>query len=377
MQEEVSFSENLLEELRREIRQIDESFVNLLARRQKAAARVVETKIKHDIPLRNYSVENRVIDRFAQLCREQGLKEQWGKDLADFLIKRSVELQSNVLDRKRSGDSFKVLVVGGLGKMGLWFCDFLNAQGHYVICYDNSEQISRYPRQQLLEHGVAGADIILVSVPLRSSPQVLEEIIAMNPKGVIVDVCSIKKEILTSLEKANEAGLKVTSLHPLFGPEVTTLHGRNVILCSLGNREADDKVLSLFEETAANLLKMDCREHDRLMTMTLGISHALNLAFAGALSNSGISFGTLNSVASSTYSKQLATTLEVVQENMDLYFDIQRQCDYSEIFGKLALEVNSLKEMIAKDNRKEFIEHIKQTRNYLENNNGKIESAAN
>lgn len=326
--------------------------------------------MEHDIPLRNYSVESKVIDRFAELCREQGLKEQWGKDLADFLIKRSVELQSNVLDRKRSGNSMKVLVVGGMGKMGQWFCDFLNAQGHYVICYDNSPEISRYPRQQMLEHGVQGADVILVSVPLRSSPGILKEIIEMNPTGVIVDVCSIKKEIIAELESARDAGLKVTSLHPLFGPEVTTLHGRNVIICSLGDTETDAKVLSLFEETAANILEMTPLEHDKLMTMTLGISHALNLAFAGALSNSGIDFARLNSVASSTYSKQLGTTLEVVSENMDLYFDIQRQCDFKDIFNNLTCEVNMLGELISGNKREEFIKHIQLTRDYLATGSG-------
>lgn len=366
MQEKTKSSEAILDQLRKEIREIDENFVMLLSRRQEAAKKVVTTKMEHGIPLRNYSVENRVIERFAELCREHGLREQWGKDLADFLIKRSVELQSNVLDRQRSGNSLKVLVVGGMGKMGKWFCDFLNAQGHYVICYDTSPEISRFPRQQVLEHGVEGADIILVSVPLRSSPEILQEIITMKPSGIVVDVCSIKKEINENMKRGREEGLKVTSLHPLFGPEVTTLHGRNIVLCSYGDQEADKKVLSLFEETAANIIATTPEEHDRLMTMTLGISHAVNLTFAGALSSSGIAFSRLNSVASSTYSKQLATTLEVMQENMDLYFDIQRQCDFEEIFSRLAGEARTLSSLIGANKRQEFIEHIKSSRGYLE-----------
>lgn len=353
-------SDMTLDRLRDEIERIDSAFVDLLSRRQECARRVVALKQADGIPLRNYTVERQVIERYARYCAEAGLDPQWGAALAQFLIARSVELQSSELDRRRSGERRRVLVIGGAGKMGLWCRAFFGNQGHDVDSLDTAADDSGR-----LDSALEAAEIVIISVPLAVSPGVLESVLAQRPRGLVFDICSIKRDIATLLRKAASEGLRVTSLHPLFGPDVRTLAGRNIVICPCGNPAADAEAAALFAETAANLVSLDLDEHDRLMSLTLGMSHAVNLLFARALASSGAPFSELAAIASSTFSRQLETTRAVAGENMELYFEIQRQCDHRLVYELLGTELKRLEELIASDERAQFLAVMSASADYF------------
>ena len=101
------------------------------------------------------------------------------------------------------------------------------------------------------------------------------------------------------------------------------------------------------------------------MTITLGLSHAFNLVFANALRNSGIPFETLATLGSSTFNRQLETTRRVAAENMDLYFEIQRQCERGVVFDLLEQAVALLKRTVSEGRRSEFLEIMRYTQAYL------------
>lgn len=336
--------------LRAEIERIDRAFVGLLVERQRCARRIVEYKQEREVPLRNYSVERQVIDRYESYCAQAGLDPHWGRELAEYLIARSVELQSTHLDRRRSGEARRVLVIGGAGAMGRWFQSFFRNQGHQVDSFDTAEETP-----ELLADCVAAAEIIVISVSLAASPAVLRQVLDLQPRGLLFDVCSVKREVAPLLGAAAGAGMSVTSIHPLFGPDVRTLSGRNIVICPCGNSAADAEVAALFAETAATVIYLDPDEHDRLMSLTLGMSHALNLLFARALTASGAARAELAAVASSTFSRQMETTKAVASENMELYYEIQRQCDHETIYRLLGDELAELARQIGTGARQRFL----------------------
>ena len=347
-----------LAELRGRIEEVDRQFAHLLARRQNLSKEVAERKMDMGVPLRNYSVESRVHERFMQLCRDNGLEERWGIDLASFLIDRSVELQSTMMERRATNGRKRIVVVGGCGRMGNWISGFFDNQGHDVLCCDTSELESPYPRVELTDTEVHEADVVVVSVPLTRSPEVLKELLELRPEGLVFDLCSVKREVEPILRDGGSSGLMVTSLHPLFGPDVTTLYGRKIVICSCGNRRADAAAHALFAETAADISILDAGEHDKLMTLTLGMSHALNLLFATVLASEEEDFKRLNGVASSTFSKQISTTLDVVGENMDLYYDIQQLCDHALIYRALGEAAERIGDAVEKGDRASFLSEM-------------------
>jgi chorismate mutase/prephenate dehydrogenase len=364
--EEENQADPVLSDLRKRIEDVDRQFASLLSERQKLAGKIVARKVELGLPLRNYTLENRIIERFAELCRARGVEPRWGVDLASFLIAKSVEAQSNVLERRRNGNRLKVLVAGGLGKMGRWMCDFLHNQGHEVAVHDTATADSPFAQFESLAEGVAWAQLTVVSAPLGVSPGILEQILALEPAGVVFDICSIKKDVVGHLRRGASSGLSVTSVHPLFGPDTVTLYGRNVVVCPCGNAAADELARSLFSETAAKLVVLTPEEHDRLMSLSLGITHALNLVFARALATSGASYAELLSVASSSFTKQIGTTREVAGENMDLYFEIQRQCDTGAIFDGLSRELETIRSLVVEGEREGFCAAMEQAKRFFD-----------
>jgi chorismate mutase/prephenate dehydrogenase len=109
----------------------------------------------------------------------------------------------------------------------------------------------------------------------------------------------------------------------MFGPDVRMLSGRTIVICREGDPTDRAVVQALFADTSARLVELDSAEHDRRMSLVLGLTHLANLVFARALSRSGVAAEELAEVAGVTFSKQLATTREVAGENPELYFEIQ------------------------------------------------------
>ena len=124
------------------------------------------------------------------------------------------------------------------------------------------------------------------------------------------------------------AGVQVTSLHPLFGPDTELLSGRHVVLIDLGVEAANAAARALFAATMATVVTMDLARHDQVMATVLGLSHALNIGFFTALAESGEPVGALQELSSTTFDRQLAVAAPVARENPHLYFEIQHLNPY-------------------------------------------------
>ena len=80
-----------------------------------------------------------------------------------------------------------------------------------------------------------------------------------------------------------------------------------------------------------------------MMAWVLGLSHLVNIAFAGTLAESGEAVPLLKQISSSTFNAQLNVATQVVSENPHLYYEIQQGNDntaeVSEHFRKVLDEL--------------------------------------
>ena len=153
--------------------------------------------------------------------------------------------------------------------------------------------------------------------PLPNSPcgQVADEQIvaayddlrAIGELGARSDVVTYEFENIpvTALDALARAGCRVTSLHPMFGPDTQLLSGRHVIFIDMGHAGALKDAQDLFASTMAERVVMSLDEHDRLIAYVLGLSHALNIAFFTALAESGEAAPKLARMSSTTFDAQL------------------------------------------------------------------------
>jgi chorismate mutase/prephenate dehydrogenase len=348
-------AEDRLERLRRRIRNLDAALLGLVAERIELAREVGQEKRARGVPLRDFEVERRVLERAAASAGELGVDSGLARELMRSLIEESCRVQEVEHYTAHSGEAESVLVVGGAGKMGRWLVRFLESQGHRVRIFDPDAAPGEDTTATTLEQGLAGASMALVAVPLAATAAAIDAVTATGFRGVVCDVASLKQHLRPAFERARAAGAAVASLHPMFGPGARTLSGRVVVVCDCGVPAATARVAALFRETAATLIELDLERHDRVAAWVLGLSHFVNLVFARALAGSGLSARELAAIGSTTYAAQLATTRSVVGESPELYFDIQRLNPFtSEVHDRAAAALGDWARCVARGDRDAF-----------------------
>jgi chorismate mutase/prephenate dehydrogenase len=209
-------------------------------------------------------------------------------------------------------------------------------------------------------------DVIAVAAPLAVSGRILAQLAVLKPKGLIFDIGSLKSPLLDGLKELLSAGCRVTSLHPMFGPDTRLLSGRHLIFCDVGDTQATGDAKELFAATMVEQLDMGLDDHDRLIAYVLGLSHALNIAFFTALAESGEAAPKLAQLSSTTFDSQLLVSEAVAQDNPHLYFEIQNLNKFGlGPLDALCDAARRIRETVADSDEQAFVELMEKGREYL------------
>jgi chorismate mutase/prephenate dehydrogenase len=318
-----------LDELRNALTDLDEQLVHLVARRQQLSEEVATVKRASGRATRDFGREREVILRGRTTALRLGVPPDLAESLLRQLIQSSLATQEHArVAAHAHGTGKRALVIGGCGKMGGWFSEFLTSQGFRVTIADPSGTLPGYDRLDDWEKDPLDFDVIVLATPLSATTRLLLTLADRAPRGLIFDLGSLKTPLRAGLTALVAAGCRVTSLHPMFGPDTELLSGRHVIFIDLGNAEALKEAQDLFSPTMAERVVMGLDEHDRLIAYVLGLSHALNIAFFTALANSGEAALRLARLSSTTFDAQLDVASRVAAESPELYFEIQSLNEY-------------------------------------------------
>ncbi len=320
-----------LDELRARLDDLDRELLQLVAERQVISGQIAEVKRATGQPTRDFRREREVLLKARRDAEALGVSPALGESLLQALIRGSLTTQEQArIASQGKGSGRRALVIGGRGKMGRWTADFLASQGFAITIADPSGEVPGYDYVADWHASDLTHDLIVVATPIRIANEVLGELAERKPRGVVFDIGSLKTPLRAGLEKLRAAGCRVTSVHPMFGPDTELLSGRHVIFIDLGDASALHEARSLFGSTMADLVVMGLDEHDRLIAFVLGLSHALNIAFFTALAESGEAAPTLARMSSTTFDAQLDVATRVAAENPDLYYEIQSLNEYGE-----------------------------------------------
>jgi len=356
--------------LRARIASIDAQLVGLAGERFQLAREIGEAKRAEGLPVRSFATEAEVIDRFRMVAAERGLPDGFAERLALLLIGGSVELQEEARaargDAKNQATARRVAIVGGAGKMGRWLAELFAGQGHMVSTLDVSGPVPGYRSEPSLAEAARNADLVLLATPLGTGRDVLEKALESRPSGIVVDIFSLKSHVVDLLRRATGEGFRVTSLHPLFGPDVRTLSGRVLAVCDCGHSAATEEVASLFRETALTVTRIPVEQHDEFMQYVLGLSHLVSILFFTTLAESGLSFEALETMASTTFHKQTRAAASVAGENPILYYEIQTLNRHSaELFDRVRKSLARIESAVHEGDAVPFAEIMRAGREYF------------
>jgi len=349
-----------LRHLRDAIAEVDRALLELLRRRLDLAAEVGRHKAAAGVPVVVRDVEDRVLTRARAHAERCGVSPDAMEAVFQAIIGSSVERQHRVGVALRAERGGRVLIVGGAGAMGTWMHDFLGLVGHRVDLLDTAwAGLPPAPGRfaALAEAEPLDAyDHLVVAVPLGATAAALDEVVARRPAGTVVEIASIKDHLGAPLERARSAGVRVSALHPMFGPTKSPYEPLTFVLACQGDAgEERSRVEALLRHPYTSVICLPFAHHDRLMGWLLGLAHLTGMVFGAALARSGLAPAELHECASTTFRRQAATALSVLSEDPDLYLDIQRLNPHrDEVYAAVRAALGDLVGAIAGGNRGRF-----------------------
>ena len=234
----------------------------------------------------------------------------------------------------------KASIIGGRGKMGRWLHKYLVERGFFVKDVDLRQK-------DILETGIRSlenSELVIVSVPISENPAVIKQVTRFMSKGsVIAEIASLKSNAVEALKDTADLGLHPLSIHPMFGPSTKSLCGKTVAVINLFDSSWEmDYTLKLFPE--AEVVGVDAKDHDRVMSIVLSLVYIVNLAFASTLKGSDLHL--LKQLSGSSFSVQYALAQSIVGEDTCLIENLIGQSqfliDQTKLFEEKFSEVISL-----------------------------------
>jgi chorismate mutase/prephenate dehydrogenase len=361
-----------LDELRSQLASLDKQLLAAMAHRQRLALEIGKVKRDTGLSTRDFDREREVVDLSRAVAGELGLAPDLAESVMLQLIGSSLAAQEQErIAAAKGGHGKRALVIGGRGQMGGWFVRFLASQGFEVEVADPAGPVEGFPHFTDWQDATLDHEIVVVAAQLRQTQQILHAMADKPPAGLVFDIGSLKSPLRSALRDLAAAGGRVTSLHPMFGPNTELLSGRHVVFVDVGMPDATEGARDLFASTMAIQVDMDLDSHDRMIAYVLGLSHALSIAFTSALSDSGEAAPTLAQLSSTTFESQLGVSSEVVGENPHLYFEIQSLNDYGrESLDALSVAVAELRSLVEAGDEGAFVALMDKCREYLASRQG-------
>jgi len=240
--------------------------------------------------------------------------------------------------------------------MGKFFASYFLSHGNQVTGSDRRRPKTRQRGFKFTEsnaEAVKGADVVVVATPIDKTVESLTGVVDEMRKGaIVVEITSVKGKILGELRKLLvDRGLRLLSLHPLFGPSLAS-YGEMKICVVETEKGSASLARELFPEAA--LVPMKEKEHDRTMGLILSLTHLMNLAYAGTVSRYLTPEGFRN-VQTPTSAVQLTLAEGILSQDPSLYSYIQLENEYSSEFARaLVDELGLLLRFIDEKDRKGF-----------------------
>lgn len=176
----------------------------------------------------------------------------------------------------------------GYGRFGQAFAELLQHAGQRVRAFDPHAQIPTGLAATSLGAAVAGAQWIVLAMPVPQMRAALLELRPLLQAGqTVFDVGSVKMHPCAAMDEVLGSAIAHVGTHPLFGP-ISLARGERplrVVICpSTQHQQAAERTRKLFVDLGCEVIEQDPESHDRAMAHT----HALAFFIAKGLVDIGV-----------------------------------------------------------------------------------------
>ena len=227
-------------------------------------------------------------------------------------------------------------IIGGTGAMGQWLKTMFAGAGYDVLIAGRNTDLT-------YEECVAHANVVLINVPIKHTPEVIANVAPLMTRGqVLVDNTSIKLAPVAAMLEHAPDGVEVLGMHTVFGPSAPSLRGQNVIFTRTARSgRRSEEFEKIFYKHGARVTYASGDQHDRQMALHQNLEHFTKLVLAEVISGSVDDANDLSPFASPNSRASLATMGRVLHADLDLIGQIQTLNTYGPAAIRRYVEVAS------------------------------------
>lgn len=229
-----------------------------------------------------------------------------------------------------------ITIIGGSGGMGRVFGKYFKQHGFNVTLFARNKNKLKKVAEELdldfeinLNKSVENADIVMVSIPIHSTIDMIETIAPlMKENSLILDIASIKEKICKKLDEVHKKyPINSLSLHPMFGPGITNMKNYNIIVIKIGGTEHYNSIvnelLAILKSDGLIIIETTPKAHDSRIALTLGAPHMFNILFLNLLKRTDEPLNELTQYTGTTFLLQKVFAESIIQREMEMFGEIQ------------------------------------------------------
>ena len=287
--------------LRAMIDALDHDLLRLLGRRYSLVNEIAEYKREHGLPIRDVQRECDIIKDRRARATPLGLAPELIESMFRLMLWASRDRQAALKAQVPLNiEPRNIAVIGCKGLMGRCMADLFGDLGHPVMIADLDTRLTP-------EEAAAVADVVIVSVPIRNSVEVIRKVGPLVRKeALLMDVTSIKADPMKAMLESSSAS--VVGTHPLFGPSVHSLQDQKVVICPGRGDEWLDWVRRMFQARGLVVRETSPEAHDQAMSIVQVLVHFSTEVIGNTLAHLGVSIEDTLAFTSPIYLLELLMT---------------------------------------------------------------------
>ena len=212
-----------------------------------------------------------------------------------------------------------------------------------------------------LEQAIIMSDIVLISIPVDNTSNVLKEVLDLVDKQIVLDVGSIKEKV-TQYVNSHPKRKNFVATHPIAGtefsgPEAAQLglfEGKINIICDKeeSSKEAVEKIRELYHILGMENIYMNAQDHDIHSAYVSHISHISSFCLALSVMDKEKDEKNILNMAGSGFE----STVRLAKSNKEMWTPIftENKSNILAVLNDYIEKLNSFKSAIQEDNNEKI-----------------------
>ncbi|ARM76354.1 chorismate mutase [Acidianus manzaensis] len=334
-----------INDLRRQIEDIDDQIVKLIVSRFELVKKVGEIKKEKNLPVTDEKREEEVRQRWILLARRYGLSESFVDTFLPILFSYSKIYEVNSAKKRR-------IVLLGYGGMARALASLFKLTKQEVVITGRdllkAEKLSNefnFVTMDIL-NAIRWGELIISTFPPAVLLSDFSSKIYSNIKGkIFMDISSSKNLVFPYIEeKSLKENFIYVSIHPLFGPYIYPVGERVAIIPSKSsNDDVVKDLVKFFRDNGLYPLVTTLEEHEKAMAIVQVIPHFYLLALSESINKLSKELDIDFSKYQTTNFREVYKLIRKINDIKDVIMEIQSLNPYADKARELGVrELNNL-----------------------------------